>query len=164
MGIKQNLNNKKNSEVIKIVKFAFMGAFSTVIELVVFYILQSIVFANMLTEPISFLSLSFAGAGYLWSYLISTAIGYAIAFMLNRKYTFKADANPAFSIAVYIIMVILTMIATSSLGLWITGLFISIGRRELGEVITKPLVAVLAMIWTYPINRFVIHRKKQQSK
>ena len=161
MKIKQR--NEKSSEVIKIVKFAFMGAFSTVIELVVFYVLQGIVFANMLTEPIYFLTFSFAGAGYLWSYLISTTVGYAIAFVLNRKYTFKADANPAFSIAVYIIMVIFTIIATSSLGLWITGLFIGVGRRELGEAITKPLVAVLAMLWTYPINRFVIHRKKKQS-
>lgn len=151
----------RNGELLKIIKFAGMGILSTMIELLVFYLLQGLVFADALTQPIQFLIFTYEGPGYLWSYLISTAIGYAIAFALNRKYTFQADSNPLFSIIMYIIMVIFTIFATAWLGLGITNIFIQNNKRALGEAITKPLVAVLAMIWTYPINRFVIHRKRR---
>ena len=162
MAIKDNSNEKKPAELVKIIKFAAMGALSTVIELIVFYLLQGVVFADMRTQPIQFLIFSYEGPGYLWSYLISTTVGYAIAFALNRKYTFHANANPVFSIAAYLIMVVFTIFTTTWLGLWITNLFIQNGMRTLGETITKPLVAVLAMLWTYPINRFVIHRRKDE--
>ena len=38
------------------------------------------------------------------------------------------------------------------------------GKRELGEVIAKPIVSLLAFLWTYPLNRFVIQRKKPAGK
>ena len=159
MAIKSSFDKKKREELLKIVKFTIMGALSTMIELVVFYLLQGIVFADMRTQPIQFFVFAYEGPGYLWSFLISTTVGYAIAFALNRKYTFHANANPIFSIAAYIVMVIFTIFITTWLGLWITNLFIQNEMRTLGETITKPFVAVLAMLWTYPINRFIIHRR-----
>lgn len=154
-------STKPNGEFWKIFKFAVMGLLSTAIELLAFYLMQNILFADMRTQPIHFMFFSFEGPGYLWSYLISTTIGYAIAFVLNRKYTFQADSNPVFSVIAYLIMVIMTIFITTWLGLWVTNLFIQNGMRTQGEIITKPLVAVLAMLWTYPINRFIIHRRKK---
>ena len=35
--------------------------------------------------------------GYMYSYAISAVIGYAAAYIMNRKLTFQADANPVLS-------------------------------------------------------------------
>lgn len=151
----------RHQEIWKFIKFTFASGFSTIVELIVFYILQGVVFRSLNTQPLDFWIFHFDGVGYMWSYLISTTIGYALAFILNRKVTFKADANPALSTFLYILMVIFTICVTTVLGPWMTGLFIDHGMKTLGEVVTKPIMALLPTIWTYPLNRFVIHRKKK---
>lgn len=148
----------KKAEWLKFAKFLIMGVLSTLVELALFYVLQGVVFGHMRTQEIRFLIFTYEGPGYLWSYLISTTVGYAIAFVLNRKITFKASANPVFSVVAYVVMVVFTIFATTWLGMWLMDLFIGAGLRSVGEVVTKPLVAVLAMAWTYPVNRFVVHR------
>lgn len=152
----------KHAELWKLVKFMIMGAASSIVELAVHYVLTLFVFSGYTKEPFNFLGLSFEeGRGYFYAYLISTTVGYTIAFILNRKITFKADANPVRSVILYIIMVIFTIFATSFLGTAINNWMNSIGAAALGEAISKPIVVILAGVWTYPINRFVIHRKKK---
>ena len=102
--------------------------------------------------------------GYMWAFLISTTIGYAIAFILNRKATFKADANPALSIFLYVLMVIFTIFATTWMGTALLNFFIDHGWRSAGEILAKPIVATVATVWTYPTNRFIIHRKKKTTE
>lgn len=152
---------QKHGELWKFIKFAFASGGSTVIELIIFYILQNVVFVSLNTTPVHFWIFDFEGIGYMWSYLISTTIGYLLAFIFNRKITFKADANPALSMVLYVIMVVFTICVTTVLGPWITTLFIENGMKTLGEIVTKPIVALIPTIWTYPLNRFVIHRKKK---
>ena len=158
--MKSTEQSNRRKEIFKIIKFAVIGFLSTVVEVALFYVLQGIVFRDMLTQPIRFLFFEYEGPGYLWSFLISTVVGYAIAFVLNRKITFQANANPVFSVIAYILMVVFTIFVTTWLGIAITNLFIRMDRRSLGELIAKPFVALLAIVWTYPINRFIIHRKK----
>lgn len=151
----------KHAELWKFIKFSFAGMSSTIIELIIYYILQNIVFKNLNSEPFDFLIFHYDGLGYLLSFLISTTIGYAIAFVMNRKVTFHSDANKTLSIILYIIMVIFTIFMTTWLGMLILEFCISRGKQALGETIAKPIVAILATAWTYPINRFVIHRNKK---
>ena len=48
--------------------------------------------------------------------MVSTTVGYTIAFILNRKITFKADANPAVSMVLYAVMVLFTIFANGWIG------------------------------------------------
>ena len=45
----------------------------------------------------------------MYSYAISAVIGYAAAYVMNRKLTFQADANPVLSTILYTIMVVCTI-------------------------------------------------------
>ena len=101
------------------------------------------------------------GKGYLYAYIISTTIGYAIAFVLNRKTTFKADSNVALSTTLYVLMVVFTIFATAYLGTQFQLIMANHGYQALGDAIGKPLAAGIATVWTYPLNRFVIHRHKK---
>lgn len=174
---------EKHAELWKFIKFSIAGGISTVVEMGVFYVLQYVVFKAILTTPVpatwpgwllSILDLCklSSGTGYLYAYLISTTVGYTIAFIANRKMTFKSDANVVRSTILYIIMVILTIIGTAWIGTTYQLWFADPSRAErafalgmtfkgFGDLTGKPLAALLATAWTYPINRFIIHRKKK---
>ena len=162
---------EKYAELWKFIKFSIVGFSSTIIELAVFYLLQYVVFKDTLTAPmpdnwffkfVSFTGLA-DGMGYFYAYVISTTIGYIIAFILNRKTTFKADSNVLVSTILYIIMVIFTIGMTAYLGTQFQIFMANKGMQALGDIIGKPIVAALATAWTYPLNRFVIHRHKKEA-
>ena len=81
---------------------------------------------------------------------------------LNRKITFKADANPAVSMALYAVMVLFTIFANG----WI-GSAMTTWARENGwtgtlcDMVIKVIGMLIPMLWTYPCNRFLIHRKRK---
>lgn len=103
----------KHAEIWKFIKFTFTGASTSVLELAVFWVLQYVVFKSLNEVPVtdnavlSFLGIEYKG--YMYSYFISAVIGYAAAYIMNRKLTFKADANPILSTVLYTIMVICTI-------------------------------------------------------
>ena len=159
---------ENHAELWKFIKFTIVGFSSTIVELGVFYLLQYVVFKNSLYDPmpenkffefVSFTGLA-DGMGLFYSYVISTTVGYTIAFILNRKTTFKADSNVALSTFLYVLMVIFTIFATAWLGTQLQLWMKAHDMAKLGEIIAKPIVAAVATAWTYPLNRFVIHRHK----
>ncbi len=160
---------EKHAELWKFIKFSLVGASSTLVEMGVFYLLQYVVFKSILHDPLpenavlNLLKLT-QGKGYLYAYIISTTIGYAIAFVLNRKTTFKADSNVALSTTLYVLMVVFTIFATAYLGTQFQLIMANHGYQALGDAIGKPLAAGIATVWTYPLNRFVIHRHKKTQK
>ena len=88
---------EKHAEIWKFIKFTFTGASTSVLELAVFAFLQYVVFKSMNTTPVTdnavlhFLGIQYKG--YMYSYAISAVIGYAAAYVMNRKLTFQADAR-----------------------------------------------------------------------
>lgn len=165
---KKNIFKKwteKHAEIWKFIKFCIAGGGSSAIELVVHMVLLNTVFAAMTVEEISNPTLNMIGInskGYLYTYLISTTIGYAIAFIINRKVTFKADANPALSMVLYFIMVVFTIFANGWIGSVMTTFAVSRGLEgNIWDLIFKVIGMIIPTLWTYPCNRFIIHRKKK---
>ncbi len=160
---------KKHSELWKFVKFSFTGVSTSILELAIFLILQHIVFKSLNQVPItdnpllSFLGIHYKG--YLYSYLISAIIGYAAAYVMNRKLTFKADANPILSTVLYTIMVIATVLFNTWFGSYL-GTYAKMNGFEgvFADMVMKVIVMTIPTIWTYPLNRFVIHRQKKTSQ
>ncbi len=158
---------KKHSEIWKFIKFSFTGASTSVLEVGVFMFLQYVVFKSLNESPVtdnavlSFLGIEYKG--YMYSYAISAIIGYAAAYIMNRKLTFKADANPFISTIIYAVMVVFTIAFNTwfgaFLGTWIKN---NGWDNAVVEMIVKIIVMTVPTIWTYPLNRFVIHRKKEK--
>lgn len=157
---------KKHAEIWKFIKFTFTGASTSVLELAVFWVLQYVVFKALNEVPVtdnavlSFLGIEYKG--YMYSYFISAVIGYAAAYVMNRKLTFKADANPVLSTVLYTIMVICTITFNTWFGSFLGTLIKNSGHDSVIIVLlTKLVVMTVPTLWTYPLNRFVIHRKKK---
>lgn len=156
----------KHSEIWKFIKFTFTGASTSVLELAVFALLQYVVFKNLNNVPVtdnavlSFLKIEYKG--YLYSYSISAIIGYAAAYIMNRKLTFKSDVNPVFSTVAYAIMVACTIAFNTWFGAFLGTLVKNSGYDNfIVEMLTKLLVMTVPTLWTYPLSRFVIHKRKK---
>lgn len=157
---------EKHAEIWKFIKFSFTGASTSVLEMAVFAFLQYVIFKSLNQTPVTdnavlaFLGIEYKG--YLYSYAISAIIGYAAAYVMNRKLTFKADANPVLSTIIYAVMVACTI----AFNTWF-GAFLGTWIKNNGwdsvfiEMVTKLVVMTVPTLWTYPMNRFVIHRKKK---
>lgn len=157
---------EKHAEIWKFIKFTFTGASTSVLEMAVFAFLQYVIFKSLNQTPVTdnavlaFLGIEYKG--YLYSYAISAIIGYAAAYVMNRKLTFKADANPVLSTIIYAVMVACTI----AFNTWF-GAFLGTWIKNNGwdsvfiEMVTKLVVMTVPTLWTYPLNRFVIHRKKK---
>lgn len=159
----------KHNEIWKFIKFSFTGASTSVLELGVFMFLQYIVFKSLNEVPVtdnavlSFLGIEYKG--YLYSYAISATIGYAAAYIMNRKLTFKADANPVLSTIIYAVMVVCTIAFNTWFGAFLGTVIKNNGWDNVFvEMLTKVIVMTVPTIWTYPLNRFVIHRKKKTTE
>ena len=157
---------EKHKEIWKFIKFSFTGVSTSVLELAVFMFLQYVVFKSLNEVPVTdnpvlaFLGIEYKG--YMYSYAISATIGYAAAYIMNRKLTFKADANPVLSTIIYIIMVICTIAFNTWFGAFLGTLVTNSGHDNVFvEMLTKIVVMTVPTLWTYPLNRFVIHRKKK---
>lgn len=157
---------KKHSEIWKFIKFTFTGASTSVLELAVYMLLLYVVFKPLnevrVTDNAVFNFLGIEYKGYLYSYAISAIIGYAAAYIMNRKLTFNADINAALSTFLYALMVGFTIAFNTwfgaFLGTWITN---NGWNNALVEMITKTVVMTVPTIWTYPLSRFVIHKRKK---
>lgn len=156
----------KHAEIWKFIKFTFTGASTSVLELAVFWLLQYVIFKSLNEVPVtdnavlSFLGIEYKG--YMYSYFISAVIGYAAAYVMNRKLTFKADANPVLSTILYTIMVVCTITFNTWFGSFLGTLIKNSGHDSvLIVLLTKLVVMTVPTLWTYPLNRFVIHRKKK---
>ena len=165
---KENITEfvNKHAEIWKFIKFTFTGASTSVLELAVFWLLQYVIFKSLNEVPVtdnqvlSFLGIEYKG--YMYSYFISAVIGYAAAYVMNRKLTFKADANPVLSTILYIIMVVCTIAFNTWFGSFLGTLIKNSGHDSVFIVLlTKLIVMTVPTLWTYPLNRFVIHRKKK---
>ena len=159
---------EKHSEIWKFIKFTFTGASTSILEMAVYAALQYGVFRSLQGVPVEnspvleFLGIEYKG--YLYSYLISAIIGYAAAFLMNRKLTFKADANPLVSSILYAIMVICTITFNTWFGAFLGTIVTNNGWSDFWvDMLLKLVVMTLPTVWTYPLSRFVIHRKKKDS-
>lgn len=158
----------KHSEIWKFIKFTFTGASTSILEMVVFAFLQYIVFKSLNEVPVtdspvlSFLKIEYKG--YMYSYFISAVIGYAASYIMNRKLTFKADSNIVLSTVLYVIMVVCTIAFNTWFGSFLSTLIKNSGYDNfLIVMLTKLVVMTVPTIWTYPLQRFVIHRKKKEN-
>lgn len=158
---------EKHAEIWKFVKFMIAGGGSSAVELVVHMILLNSAFAALTDVPVVNSALNMIGItskGYLYTYLISTTVGYLIAFILNRKITFKADVNPTLSMILYAVMVVFTIFANGWIGSAMTTFAQAHGLAgNFWDLIIKLLGMAIPTLWTYPCNRFIIHRKKKVS-
>ena len=156
---------ENHPELWKMIKFVFTACSTAVLEMLVFALLQYVVFRGMNETPVTDNAvLSFLGIrykGYMYSYFISAVIGYTASYIMNRKVTFHADTNILFSTILYVIMVVVTITFNTWCGAFLGSWIKTHGYENVFTVmLTKLVVMLVPTLWTYPLQRFVIHQQR----
>ena len=159
---------EKHAEIWKFIKFSFTGVSTALLEMAAFAFFQYCVFKSLNEVPVtdnavlSFLGIEYKG--YMWSYFLSSVIGYTASFIMNRKLTFKADSNVLLSTILYILMVVFTIAFNTWFGAFLGTLIKNHGWDSvIIELLTKVVVMLVPTVWTYPLQRFVIHRQSKEA-
>lgn len=155
----------RHPELWKFIKFNITVIITSALDIVTYLILIYFVFKSQCSVELpqnALLSLlGIRYKGYLFSYLISTGVGYIAAYLINRKITFHSNINPVYSSTLYFILAVINILISS----WIGGVFGSfmVGRgisNPLTEIISKFIIINIPTLWTYPIERYIIQIKK----
>jgi len=163
-----------HAELWTFIKFAAVSTFGAGLELAAQNIALAVFKALNVQAPPDFILFKWLQSsvemreGYtlgtvVYAFMASTAIGYTIGFFLNRSTTFHADSNIALGIFLNVLLIVFTIAANSLLGPVIFGY---VARLNLSDGLTDNIAKVLSMmstvLWVYPANRFVIHRKRKE--
>lgn len=155
----------KHPELWKFIKFNITVIITSALDIITYLILIYFVFKSQCSVELpqnALLSLlGIRYRGYLFSYLISTGVGYIAAYLINRKITFHSNINPAYSSTLYFVLAVVNILISS----WIGGVFGSFMverdiSNPLTEIISKFIIINIPTLWTYPIERYIIQIKK----
>lgn len=156
---------EKHAEIWKFIKFSFTGVSTSLLDIAIFSFLFYVVFRSLNTTPVTdnavleFLGIKYVG--YMYSYFASTTLSYIASYIMNRKLTFKSNSNLLASTLMYAVMVVVTIAFSTWFGAWLGTLIKDSGHENVITVLlTKLAVMLVPMIWTYPLQRFVIYKNK----
>lgn len=151
----------------KFLKFNICVVVTSVLDIISYMFLLYVVFKGQCNTPLpesALLSLlGIRYKGYLYSYLISTTIGYIAAYLINRKVTFKSNINPLYSSVLYAALAIFNILVSSYLG-GVFGTYITshgISSPTI-EMVSKFVIINIPTIWTYPLERYIIQINKKE--
>lgn len=160
---------QKHPELWKFIKFNLTVIITSAMDIISYLILLYFVFRSLNAEPLpdhailSLLGIKYKG--YLFSYLISTTIGYIAAYLINRKITFHSDINPIYSSVLYFVLAVFNILVSS----WIGSIFGSVIAAKgisnpVIEAVSKLIIINIPTIWTYPVERYLIQIKKKRKQ
>lgn len=156
---------QRYKELWKFIKFAFTGASTSILQLAVYYLCLYVIFKSTMHVPVENAFLKWLHMDYLgvvYTNVVANIIGYAAAFIMNRKLTFKSNSNAALSAFLYILMVMFTIVANTWTGSLMASWAINSGHDN---ALVHGIISIISMtiptIWTYPLSRFVIFRQKK---
>lgn len=163
--------SKKHPELWKFIKFNITVVLTSALDIATYLLLLYFVFAEYnsteLKENALLSLLGIRYKGYLYSYLISTTVGYVAAYIINRKITFRSDVSVAYSSVMYFILAVFNILVSSYIG-GVFGSFIASNElsNPLVEIVSKFIIINIPTLWTYPLERYVIQikRKKKTQK
>ncbi len=165
---------EKHAEFWKFIKFSFAGVSSFIVQYIVDIFFHFVVFRSLAGHTVDNAVFRFLGIDSqmdaAYAYFIAAAVGYAVSFIMNRKVTFDADSGLTSSLIMYIVMVVATVFIAAWMKAFFTDFavnhFASLNGKTnaLADAIIFILVTTIPFLWTYPLQRFVIHRKSNKKE
>ncbi len=163
----------------QVVFFLFFSFFAMIAQLLS-RIICDLAFQNLITI-ISLPPFPEQALGSFLAFLVSNIIAKALSFILNRKNTFKASNNLAFSVTVYVIMVVVLILVETAIGTPLqNGLYMLFGGTFDGAhttsaanspalyqacgTISQLIYGIADAVIVFFMDKYVIMRKKRDNE
>lgn len=163
--IKTFLNEHQN--IFQLIKYALFSLIATVVEYGSFAILSlSLKGTNQMFSWWIFEYNTLAGGlGAFIAFLISNILAQITSFIVNRKNTFNANNNLAFSAIAYAIMVLAIIVLNTWMGSILTNALNKVVKNIIiSQYIGKIIGSFSAFLITFFMNKFVIMRRTEPKK
>lgn len=159
---------KDNETIWQLIKFSLMSMISGGIEIVTYILLNSVILISLNQEPFSWWIFSYEGGsagglGTMYAFFISTLLAQIVAFIANRKKTFKSNNNVVYSAIMYAIMVITIVCVQTYFGpILVVKINSIINNPDLSGIIGKLIWMFFTFCTIFPMSKYVIMRKKAE--
>ena len=111
----------KHAAIWQFIKFSLMSMIAAVTEITSFMLLNSLIVKSLNNQAVDWWIFHYdpattGGLGTMISFLVSTTLAQIVSFVANRKKTFNANNNLAFSIVFYTVMMVAIICAQTYTG------------------------------------------------
>lgn len=159
---------EKHLAVWQFVLFNLLSLCATLTDLAVYSLLNYVLLVPLKTTSVTWWLLDYTVEAGGLAALISTAAAYLCAqvvnFFVQRKGTFQANNNVAASGAMYFIMIVVIWFFQIWFSAKLLGWFLPIFGEYWGGILMRLANATASLIIQFPMNKFVIMRRKKLEK
>jgi len=147
-------------------KYTFFSVTAGWLELLIFVVLNYILPRQGVNKSVEWFIFVYptaaGGMGALIAFIASSVIGQALKFLTNFTQTFKSTNNMLLSAIGFAVMAIIIIVGLNFYvgGLLNTELCKVIDNADVAGLIAKTIVQVAGFLLIYPVNKFVLMRKK----
>lgn len=156
----------KNPTAWQFAKYTIFSLTAGVSELIIFVVLNYILPHKGINRPLEWFVFVYptaaGGIGAFIAFVVSSVIGQALKFITNFKKTFKSTNNILISAIGFAIMSIIIVVG---LNLYVGGLLNKelckvIDNADIAGLIAKIIAQVTGFLLTFPVNKYILMRKK----
>ncbi len=165
--IKDFLNAHKN--ITQLVKFTFLSCIAAIVEVASLNILLAAL-KKYADTPVDWFIFHYGAdenglCGFI-AFIVSTVLAQIVSFVVNRKKTFNANNNLAFSIIAYVIMEAVIIGLQIWSGPLLTGVLVKAGvsNHALASNISKFSWMFMSFVVVFVMDKFVIMRNTDKKK
>jgi putative flippase GtrA len=161
---------KTHETVLQFVKFTLFSMIAGISETVVFLVLNWALPASGVNAPVKWFVFDYptaaGGQGAMIAFIVSAFVGMGLSFIINFKKTFYSTNNIVVSAVGYAIMSVLIIVGLNTYvgGLLNEALCRVIPNTDVAGFIAKMICQFSSFLIVFPMNKFVIMRKKKPEK
>lgn len=158
----------EHEAIWQLIKFTIISSIAGITEITSYTLLNSVFLKSMNAQPFHWWIFRYdggvgGGLGTMIAFLVSTTLAQIVSFVTNRKKTFNADNNIVFSAIIYAVMVIAIICLQTYTGpLIVIAIDKWLNNAALSGTLGKLIWMFLSFVIIFPMNKFVIMRKKKQ--
>lgn len=156
---------KKHAGIWQLIKFTLISCIAAVVEITSYMLLDSVFLKKLNNQAVNWFIFHYdpattGGLGTMIAFLVSTTLAQIVSFITNRKKTFNANNNLAFSVTVYVIMMVSIILMQTWSGPIIVTWFDSfIHNSGVSGFLGKFLWMFISFLIVFPMNKYVIMRR-----
>jgi putative flippase GtrA len=155
---------EKHPTLYQFLSFAALGGVVTVVDFAVFSLCRYLIYTPYLATPFHFWLFDYGtdagGLCAFLSFVTSFVLAQIVSFIMQRRVTFKANNNTAASAAMFTVLILFIFWVNLVLPTVTVPFFSRYLGAGLGAFLGKSLNMTLSMLIEFPVDKFIIMRRK----
>ena len=159
---------EKHPVLYQFLSFAGVGGVVTVVDFALFALCRYLIFTAYLDTPFHFFILDYpvekGGLCAFLAFVISFPLAQVVSFLLQRHVTFNANNNVAASAVMFTCLILFIFLVNMYLPVFTLGILSRFLSPSFAGVVAKCFNMTVSMLIEFPVDKFIIMRRKTDKK